>query len=273
MLKRFSLFILPLIIIMFVLRLVAVTVPKQAGKKNNVQKTAATVKTGPKKTEYPGAEQRNRKGLHATGPVIVVDPGHGGDDRGKQGIGNITESDVNLRFAFILARALRMKGIRVYLTRTADYNVGYENRLETAIEHDPALFISIHCAYSDNNTEKGLNIFGFTPVRGELEKFENDESSLANFKYEVKTEEARKTEERIAAAVREKTDLNESRMLRRGFFIPVSQFHDIPAFMVFIGFLSSEIDVRNLSGRFYMERIAAVFADAVEKGLYSGVNG
>lgn len=78
--------------------------------------------------------------------LIVIDPGHGGYDKGC--IGHVShEKDVNL----IIARELKqfiensLSGIEVILTRESDNFISLEKRVQIANQNKADIFISIHC--------------------------------------------------------------------------------------------------------------------------------
>ena len=48
--------------------------------------------------------------------IVVIDPGHGGEDPGKVGINNAKEKDVNLAIALQLRDILQKKGINVVVS-------------------------------------------------------------------------------------------------------------------------------------------------------------
>ena len=48
---------------------------------------------------------------------VVLDAGHGGEDRGAQGAGGLSEKDLVLDVARRLARTLKTRGIDVVMTR------------------------------------------------------------------------------------------------------------------------------------------------------------
>ena len=49
--------------------------------------------------------------------VIVIDPGHGGEDPGKVGINDALEKDLNLQISEKVATLLEEAGIKVVMTR------------------------------------------------------------------------------------------------------------------------------------------------------------
>lgn len=76
-------------------------------------------------------------------PLVIIDPGHGGHDKGVEGVSESLEKDAALRFARILEEALAPE-CRVDLTRTGDYQVSHQNRASMANHRKADLFISIH---------------------------------------------------------------------------------------------------------------------------------
>jgi N-acetylmuramoyl-L-alanine amidase len=81
-------------------------------------------------------------------PLVVVDAGHGGPDRGMSGpLGarsKIYEADITLAIAKRLRAALAAQGIDVVMTRSTDTLIALRDRGRIANEHDAALFLSIH---------------------------------------------------------------------------------------------------------------------------------
>ncbi len=84
-------------------------------------------------------------GASAIGPIdIVVDPGHGGDESGAIGSNGLAERTLNLAVAKITVDALQKAGVRVLLTRTADYRVTLSERATIIKAAAPRAAISIH---------------------------------------------------------------------------------------------------------------------------------
>ena len=92
-----------------------------------------------------GAGSRPRKGSRADRTVVVIDPGHGGKERGAIGPTGLEEKEVTL----ILARKLRTElqkdpTVSVVLTRDQDRFVPLDERTAIANHNRADLFISIH---------------------------------------------------------------------------------------------------------------------------------
>ncbi|MGQ9784286.1 MAG: N-acetylmuramoyl-L-alanine amidase [Armatimonadota bacterium] len=86
----------------------------------------------------------NRAGGSLTEKTVVIDPGHGGREKGARW-GDIYEKDVNLRIGNAVKAALEREGVRVIMTRSGDSTLGLADRAEVAIRNGADFFISIHC--------------------------------------------------------------------------------------------------------------------------------
>src|SRR5207249_178165 len=103
--------------------------------------------------------------VHNYGKVetVVLDPGHGGHDRGavcRYGY----EKDFALDVARKLRPLLQAKGLRVIMTREGDYFVPLEVRAQIANAARNSIFVSIHFNATDRDPNAtGFEIFSFTP--------------------------------------------------------------------------------------------------------------
>lgn len=78
-----------------------------------------------------------------TGPMIVLDPAHGGTDTGARGEAAI-EKDLVLDFARMARAELESQGFHVVMTRNDDSNPSYADRAAIANAYRNAIFISFH---------------------------------------------------------------------------------------------------------------------------------
>jgi N-acetylmuramoyl-L-alanine amidase len=90
--------------------------------------------------------------------IVLIDPGHGGQDPGAVAYG-VREADINLAVAAFLSRSLRAAGVAALFTRSSDKTLSLQRRAE--IEHGlkPTLFISLHCNAAASQTANGIEIF------------------------------------------------------------------------------------------------------------------
>lgn len=97
-------------------------------------------------------------GGRIAGKLIVVDPGHGGDDHGAPGVNGAKEKNVALAIARKLADELRDLGANVILTRDTDSFVTLGERSEIANRAGADLFIAVHADSAGSNAD-GSNIY------------------------------------------------------------------------------------------------------------------
>ena len=105
-----------------------------------------TLGCGTMTKKYDG-DLRLKEYSSLAGRRIFIDPGHGGlgkRDLFRIGPGGITEEEVNLRVALILASMLRKAGAEVALARVRDTDVPLKKRVEMAGEFKPDILLSIH---------------------------------------------------------------------------------------------------------------------------------
>jgi N-acetylmuramoyl-L-alanine amidase len=95
--------------------------------------------------------------------TVVLDPGHGGHDKGQVSRYG-SEKDFVLDVARKLRPILQAKGLRVIMTREGDYFVPLEVRAQIANAARNSIFVSLHFnATNDNPNATGFEIFSFTP--------------------------------------------------------------------------------------------------------------
>lgn len=77
--------------------------------------------------------------------VILLDPGHGGEETGTKGPSGLPEKDLNLTVAMLFQEALQAAGFaNVHLTRTDDSEVSLFDRQATAQKTEADLILSLH---------------------------------------------------------------------------------------------------------------------------------
>ena len=111
--------------------------------------------------------------LPAAAPhVIVIDPGHGGSDPGKENrLVGINEKTMTLDTALRLRKLLEAQGWRVILTRTEDRELSPNKKTDLQLRDDLAnrskadLFLSIHFNSVEKEAERvtGLETYAMTP--------------------------------------------------------------------------------------------------------------
>jgi N-acetylmuramoyl-L-alanine amidase len=110
--------------------------------------------------ELQEAREREEVKTQRQDKIIVIDPGHGGDDPGAIGWARTREKDVVLKISKKLRDILNKKeGYRAFLTRGGDYYVPFSKRLKIAREYGADLFLSIHADAARNRSARGMSIY------------------------------------------------------------------------------------------------------------------
>ncbi len=122
--------------------------------------------------------------------LIVIDPGHGGTDPGKQNLRlKLDEKDMTLDVALRLKKLLEMRGYKVVLTRTTDTRfsnspaVDLPMRAEVANKAGADLFISLHFNAVDRDPERvsGVETYVLTPQFQVSTQPEQDKAMLKEY--------------------------------------------------------------------------------------------
>ena len=91
--------------------------------------------------------------------VIVIDPGHGGDDPGAKGYNGILEKNINLKTALYLAKYLKAKGANVFLTRKTDIKKNLPDIVNFANRIGADIYLGVHYNSLDNSQITGTETY------------------------------------------------------------------------------------------------------------------
>lgn len=99
--------------------------------------------------------------------IVVLDPGHGGEDPGATGPSGLREKDVVLKVAHLLRERINNSRIggspmRAVMTRDADFFVPLATRVEKARRVQADLFISIHADAFTTPAARGASVFALS---------------------------------------------------------------------------------------------------------------
>ena len=95
--------------------------------------------------------------------IVAIDPGHGGEDPGAIGPSGLREKDVVLAIGLQLRDRLNaVPGMRVMMTRDADFFVPLNERVRKAQRVQADLFISIHADAFFKPQAAGASVFALS---------------------------------------------------------------------------------------------------------------
>ena len=192
--------------------------------------------------------------------IIVLDPGHGGDDSGTS-YNNIYEKDLTLAYGNALYELLQQDvGIKVYSTRTEDLYGGNEGgiagkqyptlemRVAMANEINPDLYISIH-----------VNSYGEAP------------NGVETYYYEVASDTRGKT----FASMVQKALVNEfamnDRHIKTADYFVIKNTND-PAILIETGFITNIKDRKIITSETYPIRFANTVYNCILNYYVQGLN-
>lgn len=106
-------------------------------------------------------ERQKQKEFKSKGTkIVVIDPGHGGEDPGAIGPKKTVEKDIVLKVGMKLVHLLNQnKETQAFLTRKGDYFIPLEERIKIAREYGADLFISLHTDGSFNPQARGSSVY------------------------------------------------------------------------------------------------------------------
>lgn len=188
--------------------------------------------------------------------VIVLDPGHGGEDGGCTE-GGVLEKDLNLDVALRLRELCRVFGVPCEMTREDDrllYDLYGEledyggkmktydlkNRVRFAEEREGAVYVGIHMNSFPEAKYRGLQVW-----------------------YSPNAEESRAIAEKVQSGARSLDSSNKREAKRAGKSIFVLDRLTVPAVLVECGFLSNPEEREALCGAEYQMKIASLIFSSV----------
>jgi N-acetylmuramoyl-L-alanine amidase len=238
------------------------------------------------KSIQPSLEKKKEstKKLQLKKLVVMIDPGHGGNDKGTMGIFNKTlEKDLVLAYAKELRKELkRYPQYEVILSRDKDEFISSEARRELAKKRKADLFISLHADFNNDKTLKGASIYTLSQEGMEkqasaiLEQenkaniLKNEEllkknKSIANILLSIVYQNTNNASIYLAKAITEflKKDIDMLQNPNRAAELKVLKGVDTPAILVELGFLSNKDEEILLNDTKHKK----IFTQALVQGL------
>ena len=170
--------------------------------------------------------------------VIIIDPGHGGHDRGASW-GGVRESDLNLKTALKLEYYLKKAGYKTVMTRRTDKYVSLSRRAVIANRYKNALFVSVHYNATREKWVRGAETYHSGSRRGRYlaSSIQSNLTRLCRVK---------------------------SRGLRHGRFAVIKNTN-CPAVLVECGFLSNATERARCNTRSFQDAAARAMLAGIER--------
>ncbi|MDI6703926.1 MAG: N-acetylmuramoyl-L-alanine amidase [bacterium] len=224
------------------------------------------------------------KDIKTRNRIVVIDPGHGGEDPGAIGRSyGLKEKDVVLDISKRLKSLIdEREGVVAFLTRSGDYFVPLRKRMEIAKDYLADIFVSIHANANHNRLRNGTSVYVLS-LRGatdEASRLLAEKENISDF-----IGGGLKVESDITAKIlldlAQTNTLNESLRLanitmdrlsmigkteregvkRAGFVVLKSS--NIPSILVETAYISNQREEELLGNSEFRQRVAEALADGI----------
>lgn len=226
--------------------------------------------------ERPGPDTRSPVAALRT---VVLDPGHGGDELGTQGVRGTLEKEITLAVARRLRTLIESRlGLKVFLTRDDDRTLSLDDRAAYANSHKADVFLSIHANASVRPEPRGAEVYYLSIERADAEarrRAEDAAAVLPAFGGGTRavdlilweTAQTRYLEQSamlagyIAEALRTRVEMSPRGVQQASLRVLVGA--NMPAALVEVGYLSNPDQEAALASADYQDRIAEALLDAI----------
>ena len=218
--------------------------------------------------------------------IVAIDAGHGGEDPGASGPGNLREKTVVLQIARRLEQQLSgVPGFKPVLIRSGDYYVSLKSRRSKARELRADLLVSIHADAFRQTSARGASVYALS-TRGATStaaKYlaENENAAdlvggvevaemdpvLASVLTDLSMTGTLDTSLNLGALILEQIGgvarLHKKQVEQAGFAVLKSP--DVPSLLIETGFISNPTESERLSTPAYQDKMAR----AIRRGIQS----
>ncbi|SMF68239.1 N-acetylmuramoyl-L-alanine amidase [Azospirillum oryzae] len=227
----------------------------------------------------------NKPPTVAEKPLIVLDPGHGGQDPGAIGVGGIYEKDITLATAREVKRQLEATGrYRVKLTRDSDVFIRLRDRVAIGREAGADLFISLHADSISSGDVRGMSIYTLSDKASDREAemlaakenradalvgldLSGENKLVANILIDLAQRDAMNHSKRFATLALQNlgrdVPLIPNRPHRQAGFAVLTA-PDVPSALIEMGYLSNQRDIKLLTSTGHRERLGKGLARSID---------
>ena len=192
--------------------------------------------------------------------IVVIDPGHGGQDSGTSKNGMV-EKELTLEVAHRVERLLQERGLVVALTRADDTYVSLLDRATMANGQPESVFVSIHFDEAGRSAATGIETY----YAAHAVSFPGRIASWLPFLQRTSSDPPNLESQSLAGSIQESL-VARTQAANRGtrpqqFFVIANVRH--PAVLIEGGFLTNKDEVTKLANGDYREQMAIGIADGI----------
>jgi N-acetylmuramoyl-L-alanine amidase len=193
--------------------------------------------------------------------VVVLDPGHGGQDSGAM-CGGVMEKDLTLDIARRVDRLLDSQGIATLMTRLGDSYVSLADRTAFGNRVNDSIFISIHFNEDNKPVASGVETY----YAAHQIAASSTLASWLPFLSRPPPSNSPKPESQSLASFIQEALVVRTRSVDRG--TQAKQFFVIanvtsPAVLIEGGFITNKDELSKLASEDYRDQLAAAVADGI----------
>lgn len=223
--------------------------------------------------------------------IVAIDAGHGGEDPGAIGHGNVIEKQVVLSIARQVEALLdKTPGFSAFLVRESDYYIALRDRTAAARDRRADLFVSIHADAFRSPSVSGASVYTLSSEGATSEQarwladkanesdliggagsvsLDDKDPLLARVLLELSMDASQAGSLAAAEAVVDElgkvTKLHKRRIEQARFVVLKSP--DMPSILVETGYLSNPTEAKRLSQRDHQRKLAKALAAGIERYL------
>ncbi|WP_373746700.1 N-acetylmuramoyl-L-alanine amidase [Neisseria dentiae] len=227
---------------------------------------------------------------HDRRPVIVIDPGHGGEDPGAIGGSGLREKDVVLSIARETKKRLDAMGYRTYMTRNEDIFIPLGVRVAKARQLKADVFVSIHADAFTSPSARGTGVYALSTkgatsaaarflaqtqnsadLIGGVQKVGNRQvdSALLDMTQTATIKDSMVLGRNVLGELGKLNKLHKGHVDQANF--AVLRAPDIPSILVETAFISNPTEERLLASSSFRQKSAQAIADGVKAYLNKAV--
>jgi N-acetylmuramoyl-L-alanine amidase len=202
--------------------------------------------------------------------IVAIDPGHGGEDPGAVGPTGLREKDVVLAVALALRDKLQTRpGVRVMMTRDADYFVPLQDRVRKARRVQADLFVSIHADAFFKPEARGASVFALSTQGATssaarwMAARENAADQVGDMSTTAQIKDSLKLGSEVLSRIGKVGTLHKARVEQAGF--AVLKAPEIPSILVETAFISNPEEEDKLRDPEYRKQLVDALASGITR--------
>lgn len=237
--KRLALlFIVVLLFIFGAFKLTQGVISKIQNKSNDIKQTSSTEASNNEMETLNTEIDKNINKKY----TILIDPGHGGEDKGTIATDKTTfEKDITLKIGTLVAQKLtKQDDVQVIVSRNEDKYISLEDRAKLANEQGVNLFVSIH-------------------LNGQIGG--NDATGLETYYSKEKNDNSGDLAKQIQETVTSYIDVRDRGVKTERFQVLLQT--KMPAVLIECGFLTNNEEAKKLKDATYQDTLAEGIAQGI----------